>query len=116
MEGVGLCSYLLIGYFYKKPSAVAAAKKAFIVNRIGDLGLALGVMLTFVHFGTLDYATLFANHDLAGYLASAKAGNFAAIPWQVQLIPILLMIGRVRQECSCRCMRGCRMRWRGPRR
>ncbi len=92
-EGVGLCSYLLIGYFYKKPSAVAAAKKAFIVNRIGDLGLALGVMLTFVHFGTLDYATLFANHDLAGYLASAKAGNFAAIPWQVQLIPILLMIG-----------------------
>ncbi|MEM8757421.1 MAG: proton-conducting transporter membrane subunit, partial [Planctomycetota bacterium] len=41
-EGVGLCSYLLIGYFYKKPSAVAAAKKAFIVNRIGDLGLALG--------------------------------------------------------------------------
>jgi NADH-quinone oxidoreductase subunit L len=45
-EGVGLCSYLLIGYFYKKPSAVAAAKKAFIVNRIGDLGLALGVFLT----------------------------------------------------------------------
>jgi NADH-quinone oxidoreductase subunit L len=42
-EGVGLCSYLLIGYYYTKPSAVAAAKKAFIVNRIGDLGLALGV-------------------------------------------------------------------------
>jgi NADH-quinone oxidoreductase subunit L len=92
-EGVGLCSYLLIGYFYKKPSAVAAAKKAFIVNRIGDLGLALGVMLTFVHFGSLEYASIFANADFAGYLASAKAGNFAAIPWQVQLIPILLMIG-----------------------
>src|SRR4030095_15819414 len=56
-EGVGLCSYLLIGYFYKKPSAVAAAKKAFIVNRIGDLFLALGIMLAFVRFGTVEYGT-----------------------------------------------------------
>ncbi|MEZ6317611.1 MAG: proton-conducting transporter membrane subunit [Phycisphaerales bacterium] len=55
---MGLCSYLLIGYFYKKPAAVAAAKKAFIVNRIGDLGSALGLYPTFVHFGTVDYAEL----------------------------------------------------------
>lgn len=92
-EGVGLCSYLLIGYFYKKPSAVAAAKKAFIVNRIGDLGLALGVYLTFVHFGTLEYAELFANPTLQSYVADATVGNFEAIPAIAQWIALLLMIG-----------------------
>ncbi|MEZ6242044.1 MAG: NADH-quinone oxidoreductase subunit L [Phycisphaerales bacterium] len=92
-EGVGLCSYLLIGYFYKKPSAVAAAKKAFIVNRIGDLGLALGIYLTFVHFGTVEYADLFASEKLQGYLAAAGAGDFSSIPWEAQGIGLLLMIG-----------------------
>ncbi len=92
-EGVGLCSYLLIGYFYKKPEAVAAAKKAFIVNRIGDLGLALGIYLIFVHFGTLEYAVLFNDPTLQGYLASAKVGDFSAIPAIAQWIPLLLMIG-----------------------
>lgn len=92
-EGVGLCSYLLIGYFYKKPEAVAAAKKAFIVNRIGDLGLALGIYLIFVHFGTLEYAVLFSDPKLLGYVDSAMTGNFAAIPSIAQWIPLLLMIG-----------------------
>jgi len=92
-EGVGLCSYLLIGYFYKKPEAVAAAKKAFIVNRIGDLGLALGIYLTFVHFGTLEYAVLFNDPTLLGYIESAKVGNFEAIPRIAQWIPLLFMIG-----------------------
>ena len=92
-EGVGLCSYLLIGYFYKKPSAVAAAKKAFIVNRIGDLGLALGVYLTFVHFGTVEYAALFADEKLLGYIEAARVGNFDAIPAIAQWIPLLLMVG-----------------------
>jgi len=54
-EGVGLASYLLIGYYYRKPSAVAAAKKAFIVNRVGDFGFALGLMLTFAVFGSIAY-------------------------------------------------------------
>ncbi|GAB4386267.1 MAG: NAD(P)H-quinone oxidoreductase subunit 5 [Phycisphaerales bacterium] len=92
-EGVGLCSYLLIGYFYKKPSAVAAGKKAFIVNRIGDLGLALGVYLTFVHFGTIEYAELFANEHLQHYVHLAQTGDFASIPFRAQLIPLLLMVG-----------------------
>ncbi|MBX3407231.1 MAG: NADH-quinone oxidoreductase subunit L [Phycisphaeraceae bacterium] len=98
-EGVGLCSYLLIGYFYKKPSAVAAAKKAFIMNRIGDLGLSLGVMLTFVYFGTIEYSKLLGapGHGLDGaastYLALAQKGEFERIPFLVQLIPVLLMIG-----------------------
>ncbi len=90
-EGVGLCSYLLIGYFYKKPSAVAAAKKAFIVNRVGDLFLALGVMLTFVHFGSVEYATIFAKAQ--PYIEAMKAGRLSEIPGSVALIPLLLMGG-----------------------
>ena len=54
-EGVGLCSYLLIGYYYEKPSAREAAKKAFLVNRIGDFGFGLGIMLSFLAFGTVSY-------------------------------------------------------------
>src|SRR5678816_4159165 len=54
-EGVGLCSYLLIGYYYEKPAAREAAKKAFLVNRIGDFGFALGIMLIFKAFGTVSY-------------------------------------------------------------
>ncbi|MYI74705.1 MAG: NADH-quinone oxidoreductase subunit L, partial [Acidobacteria bacterium] len=54
-EGVGLCSYLLIGYWYKKQSASDAGKKAFIVNRIGDWGFILGIFLVFFTFGTLDF-------------------------------------------------------------
>ncbi len=92
-EGVGLCSYLLIGYFYKKPSAVAAAKKAFIVNRIGDLGLAIGVMLTFVHFGTLEYAQLFQSEQLLGYIAAVQEGRAGDVPLMAQLIAVFLMIG-----------------------
>ena len=58
-EAVGLCSYYLIGFFYHKPEAAAAGKKAFIVNRVGDFGFGLGVMLIFVTFGTLDYVGVF---------------------------------------------------------
>src|SRR4051812_8870840 len=54
-EGVGLCSYLLIGYYFHKKSAGDAAKKAFVVNRIGDWGLSIGIMLIFATLGTLDF-------------------------------------------------------------
>jgi NADH-quinone oxidoreductase subunit L len=54
-EGVGLCSYLLIGFWYQKKSASDAGKKAFIVNRIGDFGFVLGVLLLFTRFGTVDF-------------------------------------------------------------
>src|SRR4051812_20080468 len=59
-EGVGLASYLLIGYWYEKESANAAAMKAFIVNRVGDVFFMLGMALTFLTFGTLDFDTIFA--------------------------------------------------------
>ncbi|MCC6322466.1 MAG: NADH-quinone oxidoreductase subunit L [Phycisphaerales bacterium] len=90
-EGVGLCSYLLIGYFYKKPSAVAAAKKAFIMNRIGDFGLSMGLMLTYVQFGTVEYAKLFPM--VQGYLDLAQHGKMSEIPWMVQVIPVLFTLG-----------------------
>ncbi len=54
-EAVGLCSYLLIGFWFEKPSAAAAGMKAFLVNRIGDFGFALGVFLIWTTFGTLDF-------------------------------------------------------------
>jgi NADH-quinone oxidoreductase subunit L len=60
-EGVGLASYLLIGYWYEKPSACAAAIKAMIVNRVGDLAFALGIALVFVTFGAVDFGTIFGN-------------------------------------------------------
>jgi NADH-quinone oxidoreductase subunit L len=63
-EGVGLCSYLLIGYWYEKKSASDAGKKAFIVNRIGDFGFILGLFLLFWTFGTVDYTEVFAKIPL----------------------------------------------------
>tara|TARA_Y100000590_G_scaffold24804_1_gene28210 strand:- start:7311 stop:9218 length:1908 start_codon:yes stop_codon:yes gene_type:complete len=59
-EGVGLCSYLLIGFWYKKPSANAAAIKAFIVNRVGDFGFAIGIFLIFLFYGTVNYNEVFS--------------------------------------------------------
>ncbi len=83
-EGVGLASYLLIGYDYHRPSAVAAAKKAFIVNRIGDLGLALGIFMLWANYGTLRYDDLFA--------AMANGGQ-TSVDWELSVIPFLLMLG-----------------------
>ncbi|MDW6021475.1 NADH-quinone oxidoreductase subunit L [Mesorhizobium sp. BAC0120] len=60
-EGVGLASYLLIGFWYKRPSANAAAIKAFVVNRVGDFGFALGIFGVFVLFGSINLSTVFAN-------------------------------------------------------
>ena len=59
-EGVGLCSYLLVGFYFLRKSAADAGKKAFIVNRIGDFGFMLGMFLLFKTFGTLDFVPLFA--------------------------------------------------------
>jgi len=73
-EAVGLCSYLLIGFWYEKRSAADAGKKAFIVNRVGDFGFGLGIMLIWVTFGTLDYGAVFGKAD-----ASVSVGTYTAI-------------------------------------
>jgi len=75
-EAVGLCSYLLIGFWYERPAAAAAGKKAFIVNRIGDFGFGLGVIWLWTALGTLDYAAVFAR---AGTLAPATATGIALL-------------------------------------
>ncbi|MDX8467460.1 NADH-quinone oxidoreductase subunit L [Mesorhizobium sp. VK23B] len=76
-EGVGLASYLLIGFWYKKPSANAAAIKAFVVNRIGDFGFALGIFGVFVLFGSVNLGTVFAN--AASFLPAEGAPQGAAV-------------------------------------
>ncbi len=91
-EAVGLCSYLLVGFWYEKPSAIAAGKKAFLVNRVGDFGFALGLFLIWTTYGTLNY------HDadgIAGVLGQTRlmdpqgyAGGVTATA-----ICLLLMLG-----------------------
>ena len=72
-EGVGLASYLLIGFWYKKPSASAAAMKAFIVNRVGDFGFLLGIAGIFMLFGSINFETIFAT--AASYLPAEGAAE-----------------------------------------
>ncbi|SKY66285.1 NADH-quinone oxidoreductase, L subunit NuoL [Mycobacteroides abscessus subsp. bolletii] len=90
-EGVGLASYLLIGFWYQKPSAATAAKKAFIVNRVGDMGLALAMMLMFSTFGSVGFAQVLGSASAAGEsrntaiglaLLLAACGKSAQVPLQ----------------------------------
>ncbi|KQT48856.1 NADH:ubiquinone oxidoreductase subunit L [Aureimonas sp. Leaf454] len=77
-EGVGLASYLLIGFWYKKPSANAAAMKAFVVNRVGDFGFALGIFGIFALFGSVNLDTIFAGAADVAASMSHEAGATAA--------------------------------------
>ena len=89
-EGVGLCSYLLIGFWYKKNSANNAAIKAFLVNRVGDFGLAIGIFLIFNYFGTVNYDEVFSK--VASQ--STKEINFLGSNINlITLISIALFIG-----------------------
>jgi NADH-quinone oxidoreductase subunit L len=82
-EGVGLCSYLLIGYYYEREYAADAGKKAFIVNRIGDFGFLLGIFGVFSLFGTLDFDSVFTS-------AAADPGRFAP---GLTVVCLLLFVG-----------------------
>ncbi len=96
-EAVGLCSYLLIGHWYERASARAAATKAFLVNRVGDFGFMLGILLVFVVFGTLQYQPVFGqaaahSSDTVDLLGALGGG------WEVSamtLICLLLFVGAV---------------------
>ncbi len=90
-EGVGLASYLLIGFWAHKPSAATAAKKAFVVNRVGDMGLAIAMMVMFAYIGSISYAGVFAAAPNAGegvltaiglLLLLAACGKSAQVPLQ----------------------------------
>lgn len=82
-EGVGLCSYLLIGYYYEKQSAADAGKKAFVVNRVGDFGFLIGMFLIFVTFGSLNYTDVF----------TAAPEKLTQGGLMVTLITLLLFVG-----------------------
>jgi NADH-quinone oxidoreductase subunit L len=84
-EGVGLCSYLLIGFWFTKQSASDAGKKAFVVNRVGDAGFLIGIFLVFVSFGTLDFRSVMA--------AAAERPLEAGWSGTLTLIGLLLFVG-----------------------
>jgi len=86
-EGVGLASYLLIGFWQFKPSAAAAAKKAFIMNRVGDVGLSLAIMLIFITFGTVTFDSVFA---------AAGEANESTLTW-IGLLLLLAACGKSAQ-------------------
>ncbi len=85
-EGVGLCSYLLIGFWFKNRDYTAAAKKAFVMNRIGDLGFLIGMLLILYHFGTLSYTEFFGQ---------LNAGTAAVTPQVYTGIALCLFIGAI---------------------
>jgi NADH-quinone oxidoreductase subunit L len=92
-EGVGTCSYLLIGYYFDKPAAREAAKKAFIVNRIGDLGFAVGIMLVWYCFGTVSYFGDGVGTN-TGFVEMALNGlSISGTEQYIYWIPFALMLG-----------------------
>lgn len=90
-EGVGLVSYLLIGFWFKKESAVQGGLKAFLVNRVGDFGFLLGIAAIFDYFGTLDYATVFS---LAPSFSASVVSVLPGVHWSLlTMVCILLFVG-----------------------
>ena len=112
-EGVGLASYLLIGFWYQKPAANAAAIKAFVVNRVGDFGFALGIFAIFMLFDSVDFDTVFAPRP-----------RWPARRFPVRLADVDILTS---SACCCSwarwasrrssgCTPGCPTRWKAPRR
>lgn len=89
-EGVGLCSYLLIGFWFKNNAFNNAAKKAFIMNRIGDLGFLLGMILIFVTFGSTNYTTVFSHAQQGYYPETSMSGQTV-----ITIITLLLFVGAI---------------------
>ena len=94
-EGVGVCSYLLVGYYYDKPSAREAAKKAFIVNRVGDFGFALGIFLIFYAFGTISYFGDGPGSQTGFVEMALNPARFIQADhlWALKWVPFCLMVG-----------------------
>src|SRR5262249_46761630 len=90
-EAVGLVSYLLIGFWFTRPTAIYANLKAFLVNRVGDFGFMLGVAFVFLYFGTLDYGPVFAR---AGELVHSSYEIIPEMDWSaISIVCICLFVG-----------------------
>jgi NADH-quinone oxidoreductase subunit L len=108
-EGVGLASYLLIGFWYDRDTADAAAIKAFVVNRVGDFGFALGIFAVFVIFGSLDFDTVFGKTPATTH----EVMNF--LGWQVPALTlacVLLFVGAMENRRKSASIPGCPTRWK----
>ena len=90
-EAVGLCSYLLIGHWFDRPSACSAATKAFIVNRVGDFGFILGLFMVWYYAGSLDYATIFGKAQELGGLTINFLAPFGAT-WDISVITLICLL------------------------
>ena len=101
-EGVGLASYLLIGFWQFKNTAAVAAKKAFIANRVGDVGLSLAIMLMFAEFGTFNFPGVFSIGHRAGPAWPRRSGCCCCS-------------ARAASPPRCRSSPGCSTRWRARR-
>ena len=99
-EGVGLASYLLIGFWQYKPAAAVAAKKAFIANRVGDVGLSLAIMLMFQQFGTVTFTGVFG----AVHVGQPRRGHSPSA--------CCCCSARAASRPRCRCSPGCWTRWK----
>ena len=99
-EGVGLASYLLIAFWYTRPAAATAAKKAFIMNRVGDVGLALAIFLMFAQLGTTSYEGVFGGGRHPGRRHDHRAWACCCCS------------ARAASPASSRCRRGCPTPWR----
>ena len=104
-EAVGLVSYLLIGFWYTRESAVYANLKAFLVNRVGDFGFILGIALILAYFGTLDYEDVF----------NARRGGASSTP-RSRSSASCCSSARWARARSSRCTSGCPTRWKARRR
>ncbi len=87
-EAVGLVSYLLIGFWYTRPTAIYANLKAFLVNRVGDFGFLLGIGMVLYYFGSLDYATVF---QAAPAQAATQVSLFPGVSWSLMTVTCLLL-------------------------
>jgi NADH:ubiquinone oxidoreductase subunit 5 (subunit L)/multisubunit Na+/H+ antiporter MnhA subunit len=110
-EGVGLCSYLLIGFWYENEAYATAGRKAFVVNRIGDFGFLLGMFLLF-WASSLDFAML---RSAAAGPAYVQAGSGAASGWP-RPPGSCCSSARAASRRRCRCSSGCPTRWPARRR
>ena len=110
-EAVGLVSYLLIGFWFKRPTAIFANLKAFLVNRVGDFGFLLGIGLVLAYFGgSLNYSDVFA---AAPALASKTISLIPGTEWSLLSVTcILLFIGAMGKSAQFRCTCGRRTRWK----
>jgi NADH-quinone oxidoreductase subunit L len=112
-EGVGLASYLLIGFWFRKPSASAAAIKAFVVNRVGDLGFMLGIFGTYLVFDTISIPDILAAAPgMAGITIGFLGHRFDTMT----VLCLLLFVGAWASRRSLACTPGCRTRWKARRR